>query len=450
MILPPREADRDAQPAARQRLLEQLLGTQPAPPRAGLDQPQQPADALPRLVCARLPLAECVLRLLQQVSHDDFLADVFERYRGRSYHRVISFPTLVHLLADALLEHQANGQQSFLRAQEQGELKASLSALYGKLGRVPLSLSQGLLLESSCRLQGLFPHAARTPLPASLAGMNLLAFDGKKIKHVARRLKATRGQLGQLYGGKLVVVLWVNTRLALALSADPDGEVSDTPLLPEAVRQVRSRIGGERLWIGDRLFCDLDQPGLLTQQGDHFLLRYNKRVSFHPDPQRPALEGVDGRGRRYLQEWGWIGTAKDPRRRYVRRITLYRPGEEDVSVFTDLVQEKTYPAEDLLEAYLLRWEIENCFQQITEVFDLKRLIGSSPEATVFQAAFCLLLYNVVMVARGYVSEAERLSAEAISTEQLFYDVRRQLIDWSELLPSAETGRLLEPLRVEQT
>jgi Transposase DDE domain len=412
--------------------------------------PPPPPDPFASALCSRLPLAELALRLLEAVSNDSFLQGVFERYRGRSYERVISFPTLVHLLADALVEHQASGRQSFQRAQQDGQLQASLSALYGKLGRVPLSLSQGLLLEGSCQLQELFPPAARTPLPASLASMNLIAFDGKKIKHVARRLQATRGQVGQLYGGKLVVGLWINTRLALAFSADPDGEVSDTPLLPAVVRQVRSRIGGIRLWIGDRLFCDLDQPGLLGQQGDHFILRFNKRVSFQADPQRPAQQGTDSQGRGYVQEWGWIGTAKDRRRRYVRRITLYRPGEEEVSVITDLLDEQQYPARDILEAYLLRWEIENCFQQITEVFSLRRLIGNTPEATVFQASFCLLLYNVVMVARGLVAQAEQMAAEEISTEQLFYDVQRQLIAWNEVLPAEETVLLLPPLTLEQT
>lgn len=446
MILPPKEVEQAGKAEAPQRLLADLLDAD-KPTLTLLDPPA--ALHLPALVCARLPLAETVLRLLEEVSSDAFLSDVFDRYHGRSYQRIISFPTFVALLGDALLQHHANGQQSFVRAQEDGQLDASLSAMYGKLARVPLSLSMGLLLESSCRLHALFPDAAHTPLPASLAGMNLFGFDGKKIKHVARRLKATRGQLGQLYGGKVDVVLWINTRLALAMSADADGEVSDTPLLPEVVRQVRSRVGGTRLWIGDRLFCDLDQPGLLTAEGDHFLLRYNQRVSFHVDAARPAQHGVDQRGRRYAQEWGFIGTAKDSRRRYVRRITLYRPGEEDVRILSDLLDETTYPATDLLEAYLLRWEIENCFQQITEVFDLRRLIGCSPQATVFQAAFCLLLYNVVLVARGYVAEAEKLSVEEVSTEQLFYDVRRQLIAWSAVLQTQETVALLPPLTASQ-
>jgi hypothetical protein len=450
MIVPPKKASPEAQPKLADLLAEQLDGAPPPQDLFVCPPPRPGPDAFPQEVRARLPLAEIALRLLGQVTDEAFLSEVLERHRGRSYQKVISFPTFVHLLADALIEHDASGRQSFLRAQEEGRLAASLAAMYGKLARVPLSLSMGLLLESSGRLQQLFPPTAHTALPASLTHLNLMGIDGKKIKHVARRLKATRGQLGQLYGGKLNVALWVNTRLALAMSADPDGEVSDTPLLPALVRQVRARVGGPRLWIGDRLFCDLDQPGLLSEQGDHFLLRYNKRVSFHVDAGRPCREGQDRQGRRYVEEWGWIGTAKDPRRRYVRRITLLRADEEDVSIITDLLDEQLYPAADLLEAYLLRWEIENCFQQITEVFELRRLIGHTPEATVFQAAFCLLLYNVVMVARGYVAEAERLAAEAISTEQLFTDVQRQLIAWNEVLEVNETVALLRGMTLEQT
>jgi hypothetical protein len=434
MILPPKGPRRGAAPPV------------PLPPAAD---PAAAAADLARGVADRLPLAEASLLLLRQALDDERLRAVFDRHRGRCYERLISFPTLVRLLTDALLQHAANGRQGFARAREGGTLPASPSAAYGKLARVPLPPSQGLLLDSTASLRALFPGEAATALPASLAGMELVAVDGKKIKHVARRLKATRGQLGQLFGGKLVVALSVNTRLAVALAADPGGEAGDTPLMPEVVRQVRGRGGPTRLWIGDRLFCDLGQPELLTRDGDHFLLRYNKRMGFHPDARRPAKEGADGQGRRWAQEWGWVGRAEDARRRYVRRVTLYRPGEEDVGVISDLLDEGVYPAGDLLAAYLLRWEIENCFQQITEVFELRRLIGSSPEATVFQAALCLVLYNVVVVARGHVAAAERMAAEGVSSEQLFHDVRRQLIAWTEVLTAEQTVGLVRPLTAEQ-
>src|SRR5205807_345723 len=109
---------------------------------------------------------------------------------------------------------------------------------------------------------------------------------------------------------------------------------------------------------------------------------------------------------------------------------------------TDLVDGEQYPALDILAAYLMRWEIENCFQQITEVFTLRRLISSTPEATVYQAMFCLLLYNVLMVVRGYVAEAARRKAEEVSLEELFKDAQRQLIAWNEVMSVAETVELL--------
>jgi Transposase DDE domain len=396
-----------------------------------------------REVCSRLPLAEACLRLLDLVSHDDFLAEVFERYRGRSYEKVISFPTFVHLIADSLLENHQSARQSFRRAQQEGDLKATLTAAYGKLARIPICLSKGFLFETSQRLQAIFPKAAWAKLPPSLADMQALAIDGKKIKHVAKRLKALRAVRGQVLGAKLVVALWLNTGLAVALDADPDGEVSDAPLVPEVLLQTRSSIPGPRLWLADAQFCDLNQPALLGAEGDHFILRNNAKVGFHADPERPAVQGSDETGRNYRQEWGWIGQAKDPRRCYVRRITLFRPGEADVILLTDLLDAEQYPAADLLDAYLMRWGIETCFQRITEVFDLRNLIGGTPEATVYQASFCLLLYNVIVVARGYVAEAEQLPAEEISLGELFSDVQRQLIAWNEVLKVEETVTLLQ-------
>ncbi len=399
------------------------------------------ATAFDREVCSRLPLAEASLRLLDFVTQDDFLNGVFERHRGRSYEDVITFPLFVHLIGDALLQHQGSGHQSFSRAQESGDLEASLQAAYGKLARVPLGLSQGFLFDASSRLQQIFPPVYQ-PLPASLARFQGIVFDGKKVKDVAKRLKPLRHLKGQILGAKLVVGLHLNSKLALAFQAHPDGQFGDQGLVKGLLVQVRVSVPGVRLFIGDRIFCDLNQPALLTETGDHFILRYCKKVGFHTDLKRPAQEGVDEEGRRWVQEWGWLGGAKDPRRRYVRRITLYRPGEEDVIVVTDLLDEKEYPAADILAAYRMRWGIEGCFQQITEVFELGHLIGSTPEATVFQAAFCLLLYNIILVLRGYLAEAQGEKPEAISTEQVFTDVRRQLIAWEEVLTAQATVALL--------
>src|SRR5881296_3554257 len=119
-------------------------------------------------LCAKLPLAEAVLQVFQFVGNETRLQAIFERQRGRCYDDVIRFPDLVTLIGDALLEHGGSGNQSFSRARETGELKASKVAAYGKLGRLPIPLSQAFLADLTHSLRELFPAQAQRPSPASL------------------------------------------------------------------------------------------------------------------------------------------------------------------------------------------------------------------------------------------------------------------------------------------
>jgi hypothetical protein len=267
--------------------------------------------------------------------------------------------------------------------------------------------------------------------------MTVVMLDGKQIKRVAKRLKPVRGQPGKIIGGKILVAYVPAQGMGVAMAADPDGEANDIRLIPEAIPRARARINGVRLWVADRQFCDLNQPERLTEEGDHFLLRRSLKLSFSADPERPAQETIDAQGRRVIQQWGWIGAANEKRRRYVRQIHLIRPGEEDIYLVTDLLDEQTYPADDLLVVYLKRWEIERVFQKITEVFNLERLLGSTPEATIFQAAFCLVLYNLLQLMRVYAAAGqENLPTESVSMEQLFLDVERELTTVVVLFPAA--------------
>jgi Transposase DDE domain len=410
-------------PSALQLLLKAL------PPEARL-----PLELLAPLVVQRTPLANATLMLWAYLLKPEVLEEIFRRHRGRSFEQTLSFATFVELIRDALVLHKGSGLQSFQRAQEQGELPTSLAAAYGKLRRIPIELSAGFFEEVSERIRPLLPtgHAV-AEAPASLAGMTVVVLDGKQIKKVAKRLKVVRAKAGKLIGGKVLVAYLPGEGLAVAMAADPEGEANDIRLLPEAVLRARARIAGIRLWVADRQFCDLDQPRLLTEGDDHFLVRRSLRTGFHVDPGRPARESVDARGRKVIERWGYLGSPRDARRRYVRQIHLIRPGEEEVLLVTDLTDEVTYPADDLLGAYLQRWGIERVYQQITEVFHLERLIGSTPEGSVFQASFCLVLYNLLQVIRAYVAAGQpELPVDLVSVEQIFTDVQKELTALTEL------------------
>ena len=383
-------------------------------------------DAIDTRVWLRVPLAEAVLTLWRFVAGKERLEDLFQRERRRCYTKVLEFHMLVQLMHDALLVYQGSGRDTFEHAKEADQLPVSIQAAFGKLRRIPIGLSQGFLAECTDRLREVFPTTASRTIPPSLQEFRIIVLDGKAIKHVAKRLKPLRGRVGGVLGGRALVAMDFGSGLAVAMHADRDGDANDVKFVPDLLPEVRRRFPGPRLYIADRQFADLVQTAYFTQQGDHFLVRYNKKLHFHADSSREPREGRDASGRQFVEDWGWIGGPRDKRRREVRRITLIRPDEENIVLLTDLTDPKQYPAAELLELYAERWGIERMFQQVTEVFHLATLIGGSPEATVFQFAFCLLLYNMIQVVRAFIAATERRDPQTISTEKLFLDVEREL------------------------
>ncbi len=383
-------------------------------------------DAIDLAAWRRVPLAEAVLTLFRFAVSQEELEDLFQRLRGRCYTKILDFHLLVQLTHDALLVYRGSGRQSFEHAKEDGRLSVSIQAAFGKLRRVPVELSEGFMAECTDRLRQVFPKTALKGVPESLRAFRVGVLDGKAIKHVAKRLKPLRGQSGGVLGGRVLVAMDFQSGLAVVMRADRDGDANDVKFVPEVLPEVRRRFAGPRLWVADRQFADLVQTAYFTQEDDHFLVRYNKKLHFHEDSSCKPREGRDALGRKYVEDWGWIGGPKDKRRRRVRRITLSRPGEDDIVLLTDLLDGQQYPAADLLALYAERWSIEQMFQQVTEVFHLETLIGGSPEATVFQFAFCLVLYNMIQVIRASIAALEQREPNTISTEKLFLDVEREL------------------------
>jgi len=382
----------------------------------------------------RLPLGQAALRVCGYALEPGMLTDVFERHRGRCYQDILTFENLVSLIVNALTVHGGSGHQAFVEAAHAGQLPVAEQNIYGKLARMPVALSMALLSAGTTRLRRILPNGYQVVSPpACLSGFKVVAFDGKKIKNAAKRLKVLRGLPGKLLGGKLLVALDVANGLALGMNADLDGERNDVPLVPGLVDQVRTLVSEPVLWVADRQFGNLTVPAVLAaREGDRFLVRASKTLGLNVDPSRSAATWTDDQGRTVTQEWGWIGAEADSRRRRVRQITLHRSDGEAIRLLTDLVDASCYPAGDLLGTYLQRWGIERVFQEVTEVFNLQTLIGSSPPAMIFQSALCFLLYNMIQVVRAHLAQEQGRSAAEISSEKLFWDVREQLTAWKNL------------------
>jgi hypothetical protein len=413
--------------------------------------PVAPAAAsFDRQLLDRLPLAEAAFLGLAHCWDDAFLDGLFEAHAAPAgcYTDKIDFPTLVRLVCDALVRDKGSGNKAFTRARKDGRLKAAVVSVYQKLGRTPIPLSVAFLRECTARLRQVFPalpDGVRAATPPCLDGLGLRVVDGKTLKHLARRLKVLRGVRGRMLGGKLLVCVDPRSGLALAMAADPDAFRNDVALADGLLAQLPPDPSQPCLFVADRQFCDLGLLAALCLRRDHFLVRYSKNVGFTPDPSHPATEGTDARGRRWAQCRGTLGAQTNKNRRQVRMITLYRPGDEDVAVVTDLLDEAAYPAGQLLDAYLARWGIEAVFQQVTEVFGLDTLIGSTPAATIFQAAFCFVAYNVTQMIKAYVAEGAGRAVEGVSTAKLFDDVAEQMRAAAAVAGPAAIARAVAPV-----
>lgn len=247
---------------------------------------------------ARLPLAESVLLLGQQVTDAAFLQNRFDQQRGRCCQRAWSFPSLVPLLADALLPCDGSARARFERASDNATWEVSLPAAYGQWRRVPMALRTAFLTEGTARLRELLPVQPAVTLPSRRCDCNVTLRDGKAIQRLAKRLQLLRGLLGGLLGGKALVARERHSGLAVALQADPDGEIKEIRLVPGVRAAVRQRWPGPRLWVGERQSCDWDQTGRFRADGEHLLVRYPPKVPFHPAPARCPRGGSDAAGRR--------------------------------------------------------------------------------------------------------------------------------------------------------
>ena len=397
---------------------------------------------------AKAPLAQAVLGLLRFALPPVFLEELYEQQRGQCYQGLLSFSTLVQVINSALLQFHGSGRQAIHQAIQNDELPCQGRAVYDKLHRLPLNLSTAFLWQATAALRPLLPNSLADPLPACFSEFTVGILDGKKIKNVAKRLLVARGQSGKLLGSMLLAWYDPVARMIAGIEVDRDGEANENRLVEKLLARAQTQASLRRLWVCDALYCDLVQIALHQSYGHHFVLRYHPKLSFTADEQRAAEELYDPVNQRRLrQEWGWVGAASDPRRTYVRRVCWLREGNQAALIaVTDLADSDRYPAAAIMALYLHRWQIESVFQEITELFQLRKLIGCTPEAVTFQAAFSMVIYNIVQLVKAYVAEVgptEPLAIDEVSTKMLFNDLSRELQVLVWMIPADSLAVLIE-------
>lgn len=390
----------------------------------------------------RVPVAEGVLSTLAVLFSEERMAKLYEEHRGASYESGLSFHSVVELMYSAVVEHGAVGSAAFKAARAAEKLNVTDQAAYGKIRRIRQSLSNALVCESIQPLMEMFPDTVKTRVPLSFNKYNVYCIDGKKLKDVAKRLKQTRGIAGKLLGGKALVALSVHEQLVVGMSSSLDGEANDGPLVPELLEKVHAWSPKLNIFLADSQFCDLTTPRRILEYGSDFVMRYHPKVHFHVDPAVKSIKGKDNWDRAYVDEIGWLGKPSRKTSIRVRRIVVKRANDPDLIIVTSLLDTEKFSAVDLLELYGLRWTIETAFQHVTKEFDLRHMIGSTAEATLFQFSISLVIHNVMRLIVAHVSEAKKISPEEVSLPKVIRTAKKQMASLTIFVPAAQTADLI--------
>lgn len=207
------------------------------------------------------------------------------------------------------------------------------------------------------------------------------------------------------------------------------------------------------IMVGDRGFGSYVVVALLRALGVDFVGRTTRRLDGRRRKERLAKNdwlltwAKPDKASPWLTLAQWAGLPAEVTMRAVRgRIACKGFRVRELTVVTTLLDPELYPAKEVLRAYLRRWRLEMCLDDLKTTLHLEMLRGRSPEAARQDALARLIAHNLVrwtmaQAARAHGVEIERISFKGTldALRQFSYamsrahSARQRARLWAELL-----------------
>jgi hypothetical protein len=296
------------------------------------------------------------------------------------------------------------------------EVVRQLQALFSLEGGAPISENDGALCRAKGRLplsqfaQGLTATAKAAdrlaPALNLLRGRPLTAADGSALTLSADTPK-NRQEYPPLqcrphqprFPMMRIVVLFSFVSGAILAVAQGSLHLSELSLLS----LLTSELSKDDILVGDRGFGCYPFIALLQHTlGVDFIGRTTRRIDGRRRVRPLARNDwlIQWKKGAQASPWmtlsQWLGL---PRTLTVRAVkgSLYRKGYRvhEVIVITTLLDPKLYPAQEILEAYLRRWRLEMCLDDLKTTLHMESLRNRSPEAAQKELYTRLIAHNLI-------------------------------------------------------
>ena len=361
--------------------------------------------------CEAVPLGVLVRGTMEWMLDEATLEQLFQQHAGEQYTRELTIAALVGLL----IQVSAGTRSSVFAAYKADQtsdsptITTSFQAVYGKLGRLGLAVSEAVVRYSAERcgqLLVLMPQARAEPLP----GYRLRILDGNVLAGSEHRLTPLRRWLNACLPGKSLVIYEPGLGLVTDVVLCADAYTQERALLT----QILPRLAADDLLVADRNFCT---PRLVfgVSRRDAFIIVRQHRRSLPCQPLSKLKKcGATKRGVVYEQQVQVTdpetGDLLTLRRIEVRLFEKTRDGDRTIALLTNLPAKVT--ALRIAELYLARWTIETHFQFLTQSLHCELPGLGKPKAALFGFAMALVAANTLAVVRASIRSAHGSDAEA--------------------------------------
>lgn len=216
--------------------------------------------------------------------------------------------------------------------------------------------------------------------------------------------------------------------------------------------QLASHLAKGDIVIGDRGFGCYPVIALLQQSwGVDFIGRTTRRIDARRRRQRLGRNDWLIQWKKGLTPSPWMSSAQWqglPDLLTLRAIkgSLYQKGfrVRQVTIITTLLDPQAYPAQEILMAYLRRWHLEMCLDDIKTTLRLESLRSRSPEMAQKELYMRLIAHNLVRCTMAQAATDHGVPLERISFKGTL-DALRQ---FSQAMAQAKSKNKREHLWIE--
>ena len=264
--------------------------------------------------------------------------------------------------------------------------------------------------------------APRTSDPGWLQGRRLKVVDGSTV--TLPDSKANQKAYPQVDNQKAgcgfplmrVVVLFCLASGVILAMRQADRRTAELRLF----HQLMADLSRGDIVLGDRGFGNFVVMALLKALGVDFIGRSARRV----DGRRGQRLGrndwllVWSKGTKasaFLTAAEWAGLPAQMTVRAVRgRVTVKGFRVREVTLVTTLLDARAYPAEQLLRAYLRRWRLEMCLDDLKTTLGMEMLRCQSPAMVEKELLMHLIGHNLIRWTMGQAAREHEVELERIS------------------------------------